>query len=151
MDKSTFLRLWPLAPFSVRNLPFPLRRFFGISIFNSPVKYFVVSESTVFNSEIGAALMIRPPCIPAPGPISTTKSAASIISLSCSTTITEFPASRKRLSELIKRVLSRWCKPIEGSSKTYRTFINSDPIWVAKRIRCASPPDNVFADRCKVR
>ena len=32
-------------------------------------------------------------------------------------------------------------KPIDGSSRTYNTPVNREPICVAKRIRCASPPD----------
>ena len=40
----------------------------------------------------------------------------------------------------MSRALSRWCRPIEGSSKMYSTLTNCDPICVANRIRCASPP-----------
>ena len=40
----------------------------------------------------------RPPCTPAPGPISTTWSAVKIASSSCSTTITVLPRSRSRRS-----------------------------------------------------
>ena len=46
---------------------------------------------------------------------------------------------------MISLLLSLWCNPILGSSKTYNTPDNLDPIWVAKRILCASPPDNVPA------
>ena len=31
-----------------------------------------------------------------------------------------------------------------GSSNIYRTFVSWVPIWVARRILCASPPDKVF-------
>ena len=68
-------------------------------------------------------------------------------SWSCSTTITLLPISRKRLSVSNKRSLSRWCKPIDGSSSTYITPVKPLPIWLAKRIRCASPPDKVSAER----
>src|SRR5215831_5070164 len=62
-----------------------------------------------------------PPCSPAPGPISTTWSADRIASVSCSTTITLLPRSRRCLSVASSRSLSRWCSPIEGSSSTYIT------------------------------
>ena len=39
--------------------------------------------------------------------------------------------------------LSRGCRPIEGSSSTYSTPIRREPIWVARRMRCASPPESV--------
>ena len=38
-----------------------------------------------------------------------------------------------------------------GSSNTYNTPDNFEPIWVANLIRCASPPDNVPALRDSVR
>ena len=41
--------------------------------------------------------------------------------------------------------LSRWWSPIDGSSRMYRTPISVVPIWVASRIRWASPPDSVDA------
>ena len=68
-------------------------------------------------------------------------------SWSCSTTITVLPISRKRFSVSNNLSLSRWCKPIDGSSSTYITPVKPLPIWEAKRIRCASPPDNVSAER----
>ena len=43
---------------------------------------------------------ICPPWMPAPGPMSSTKSAARIVSSSCSTTITQLPASRRRKQAL---------------------------------------------------
>ena len=50
---------------------------------------------------------ISPPRIPAFGPTSMIQSALRIISSSCSTTMTEFPASRKALRLLISLILSR--------------------------------------------
>ena len=38
-----------------------------------------------------------------------------------------------------------------GSSRTYSTPTSADPIWVARRIRCASPPDRLPAARPSVR
>ncbi len=88
-----------------------------------------------------------PPCSPAPGPMSMTWSAERIVCSSCSTTITVFPRSRSRSSVLMSFELSRWCKPIDGSSRMYSTPTSDDPICVASRIRCASPPDSVAAAR----
>ena len=88
-----------------------------------------------------------PPCSPAPGPMSTTQSAVRMVSSSCSTTISVLPRSRSRVSVWISRWLSRWCSPIDGSSSTYSTPTRPDPIWVASRIRWASPPDRVAAGR----
>ena len=59
----------------------------------------------------------RPPCSPAPGPMSIRWSAARIICSSCSTTSTVLPRSRSRSSVSISRPLSRWCRPIDGSSR----------------------------------
>ena len=58
-----------------------------------------------------------PPCSPAPGPRSTSWSAARIVCSSCSTTITVLPRSRRRSSVAISFAWSRWCSPIEGSSR----------------------------------
>ncbi len=88
-----------------------------------------------------------PPCSPAPGPMSTTQSAVRMVSSSCSTTIRVLPRSRSLVRVWISRWLSRWCSPIDGSSSTYSTPTSPEPIWVASRIRCASPPDRVAAGR----
>ena len=90
---------------------------------------------------------MSPPCSPAPGPMSTTWSATRMVSSSCSTTMTVLPEVPEPLERLDQPRLSRWCSPIDGSSRTYRTPTRPEPIWDASRIRCASPPDNVPADR----
>ena len=41
--------------------------------------------------------------------------------------------------------LSLWCRPILGSSSIYSTPTRPEPICVAKRMRCASPPESVPA------
>ena len=41
----------------------------------------------------------------------------------------------------ISRSSSSGCSPIDGSSQTYSTPISEEPICVARRIRCASPPE----------
>ena len=97
------------------------------------------------------AEITRPPRRPAPGPKSTTWSADSIVSASCSTTMTLLPRSRRRRSVAMRRRLSRWCRPIDGSSSTYMTPESSEPSCDASRIRCASPPDSVAAARSSVR
>jgi hypothetical protein len=61
--------------------------------------------------------------------------------------MTVFPTSRSRSSVAISLELSRWCRPIEGSSRTYSTPTSAEPICVARRMRCASPPDSVAAAR----
>ena len=39
------------------------------------------------------------------------------------------------------RALSRWCRPIEGSSRMYMTPVSPEPTWLARRMRCVSPPE----------
>ena len=90
---------------------------------------------------------IAPPCSPAPGPMSTTWSATAMVSSSCSTTMTVLPSSRRRISVSISRRLSRWCSPIDGSSSTYSTPTRPEPIWLARRMRWASPPARVAVPR----
>ena len=126
--------------------PLPFLRFSGISIFNSPLKYLPVKLFGFFITSSGVpAAIISPPNSPAPGPTSTRKSDANIVSVSCSTTIKEFPKSRISFKEFINRSLSFWWSPILGSSNTYKTPDSFDPIWVANLILWASPPDNVPA------
>ena len=109
ISASTFLRLLPRAFFTVMHLPaFVVRRFFGTGTCLVPARYCPVR---LFLAEIifaGApCAIILPPCRPAPGPISTTWSAAIIASSSCSTTTTVLPRSRNLTSVSSKRVLSR--------------------------------------------
>ena len=138
----TFFKLFPVAPVNFNVFPLPFRRVFGTSIFFSPFKYCAVNVCSANNCFGVPSLIILPPKRPAFGPISITQSARSIMSLSCSTTKTELPISRKFSSELISRSLSLWCKPILGSSKIYNTPTNCEPICVARRMRCASPPES---------
>ena len=71
--------------------------------------------------------------------------------MSCSTTITVFPKSLNLFRALISLTLSFWCKPIEGSSRTYKTPVKPEPICDANLILCASPPDSVPDSLAKVR
>ena len=63
----------------------------------------------------------RPPWTPAPGPMSTMRSARFIVSSSCSTTNRVFPRRLSSSSVPRSSSLSRGCSPIVGSSKTYST------------------------------
>jgi len=48
---------------------------------------------------------------------STTQSAVRMVSSSCSTTISVFPRSRRRVSVAMSFALSRWWRPMDGSSR----------------------------------
>ncbi len=74
-----------------------------------------------------------------------------MVSSSCSTTITVLPKSRRRFSVPSSLWLSRWCRPMDGSSRMYNTPIREEPIWVARRIRWLSPPERVPEARERVR
>ncbi len=121
-----------------------LRRLAGIGIDLRPDRYAPVIDSLFVSSFLyGPLCTTLPPCSPAPGPMSTTQSDVRMVSSSCSTTISVLPRSRSLVSVSINRWLSRWCRPIDGSSSTYSTPTRPLPICVASRMRCASPPDNV--------
>ena len=142
---STSRRLLADAPLTVTSWPrVRLRRCAGSGISLRPVRYAPVSDSSLASSSsTGPETTTWPPCSPARGPMSTTQSAARMVSSSCSTTISVLPRSRSRSSVSSSRWLSRWCSPMDGSSSTYRTPTRPEPIWVASRIRCASPPARV--------
>ncbi len=149
---SIFFKLFADALTIFRILPFPSRLFFGTSICFRPERYCPVSDLGCARICFGVPLaMTSPPCSPAAGPRSMIQSASRIVSSSCSTTNTVLPKSRKPLSVSSNRELSRGCNPIEGSSNTYKTPTSLDPTCVANRIRCASPPERVTAERFKVR
>lgn len=117
-----------------------------------PDRYCPVIDSVFFSSSFSEPLCTTlPPCSPAPGPMSTTQSATLMVSSSCSTTMSVLPMSRSRTSVSISRWLSRWCRPMEGSSSTYSTPTRPEPICVASRMRWASPPDRVPAARLSER
>ena len=129
--KSTSMlrRLLCLAPKTLSVFPEPTRRVGGRRIErarlrNCPVKLFAFEEmSSMEPTEINS-----PPLTPGPGPKSTNKSAARIVSSSCSTTIRLLPISRNFLSDRSSFSLSRACRPIDGSSKTYNTPVRPAPI-----------------------
>ena len=84
---------------------------------------------------------MRPPCTPAPGPMSTTWSAQADGVL----VVLDHDHRVAQVAQVVRvpsrRSLSRWCRPMEGSSSTYITPTRPAPIWLARRMRCASPPD----------
>ena len=147
----TFCKLLPEA-FSTVIYFLCLRRSFGIKISFLPFRYCAVTERLLFKiSSSVPCTTTSPPCSPAPGPMSTIKSAVLIASSSCSTTKMVLSRSRSWVKLSSNRSLSRWCKPIEGSSSTYITPVKPLPIWEARRIRWDSPPLSVPAVRDMVK
>ena len=141
-----FFKLCSVAFTISKYFPVSFLLCFGTLICFLPLKYCPVIESLTFDISSAVPWAITfPPCTPAPGPMSITWSAAYIVSVSCSTTITEFPKSRNFLSVAINLSLSLWCNPILGSSNIYITPVSPDPIWVASLILWDSPPDKVAA------
>ena len=74
-----------------------------------------------------------------------------MVSSSCSTTISVLPRSRSCFNVASSLSLSLWCRPMLGSSRIYSTPVRPEPICVARRIRCASPPERLAAYRVSVR
>ena len=105
---------------TVTSRPFSCgRRTPGVGISRRPERYLPVIESGwVSRSATVPECTTWPPCSPAPGPMSTTQSAAGMVSSSCSTTMSVLPRSRSRVRVSISRWLSRWCRPMLGSSST---------------------------------
>ena len=120
IEPVTPFRLLPRAPSMVSIFfGFGLRRASGMAISRAPVRYWPVSERGAAITASGAPSAITsPPWTPAAGPMSMTWSAVRIASSSCSTTSTELPRSRSPFRLPSRRVLSRWCRPIDGSSST---------------------------------
>ena len=117
-----------------------------------PDRYWPVRDALLRNSSLTVPeTTIWPPCSPAPGPMSTTWSAVRMVSSSCSTTMTVLPMSLRRSRVSISLRLSRWCSPMDGSSRTYRTPTSPLPICEASRMRWASPPARVPALRFRER
>ena len=117
---STPRRLCSVAPLTATSrLELRWRRTAGTGIDSRPDRYAPVSESGLASrSATEPETTMLPPCSPARGPMSTTQSAALIVSSSCSTTISVLPRSRSRSSVSSSRWLSRWCSPMDGSSST---------------------------------
>ena len=90
----------------------------------------------------------RPPSCPAPGPSSTTSSAAATAARSCST-IRTGPRSRASCSST--RPTWPGSSPIVGSSSTWTTFSTRFVSRTASRSRCASPRESVGDERSSAR
>ena len=102
-----FCRLFSAAPLISMKRPLPLRRSKGTGIFFLPDKYCPVIDFLFLATCFGVPeATISPPKAPAPGPTSTSQSAAIMVSSSCSTTIKVFPKSRIFLRLEIRRSLS---------------------------------------------
>ena len=114
---SIAFRLCSVAP-GTPNQPASCIRRSGTGMQRRPERYApVIDRSDAITCSAVPAATTRPPCSPAPGPMSTMWSAARIVSSSCSTTITVLPSPRSRSSVARSLALSRWCSPIEGSSR----------------------------------
>ena len=51
----------------------------------------------------------------------------------------------------MRRALSRGCRPMDGSSRTYSVSTSAEPSEVARLMRCDSPPESVEESRSSVR
>ena len=118
----------------------------------APDRYRPVSEFGFARMASGVSkATISPPRSPAPGPMSSSLSAASMICGSCSTTTSELPASRRRCITCVTRCMSRGCRPMDGSSSTNSVFTSEVPSAVVRLMRWTSPPDKVRDWRSSVR
>ena len=91
-DTSIFFKLWWVAPVIFIDSFEPFLLFLGIGMLSLPDRYPPVNESGWAKRSLTVpCTIIFPPSRPARGPTSTTVSADSIVSSSCSTTITVLP------------------------------------------------------------
>src|ERR1035437_1020339 len=147
-----FLRLFSDAPIIFITLVLLVFLFSGKGINILPERYLPVRElGLLATSSYVPFAIISPPCLPALGPISIRISAARIISGSCSTTSTVLPISLKFFNSVMSLLLSLGCKPILGSSRTYKVPTSEEPNEVARFMRCVSPPERVLLNLSKVR
>ncbi len=116
-----------------------------------PDRYCAVTVPACLSSSGVPKNTISPPRSPGPGPMSSRRSASSMICGSCSTTTSEFPASRSLFITPMTRPMSRGCRPMEGSSSTNRVFTSDVPSAVVRLMRCTSPPESVRDWRSRVR
>ena len=152
ISQSIFLRLFSSAPKIFIVFPLLFLLFEGDLICFVPERYCPVKDFLDLMIWFKVPLAITsPPNSPAPGPMSIMWSADLMIASSCSTINTVFPTSLKFFNVVINLSSSAGCNPIEGSSQTYKTPINPDPICVANLILWDSPPLNVEALRDKDR
>ena len=150
---STSRRLWARAPTTSSALPLPVRRRVGMGTCALAPQVGAGDRVAARPGSPPAGPRRRPRrrARPRPGPMSTIQSAVRMVSSSCSTTSSVLPRSRSRVRVAMSLALSRWCRPMDGSSRMYSTPIRLEPIWVASRMRWASPPDRVSLVRSTVR
>ncbi|MNT06010.1 hypothetical protein D3C72_1406580 [compost metagenome] len=152
--KSTvmFFRLCSRTPSRMSRCVFSLTsRLKPMPIFLRPPRYWPVSVSASRSWSVPPSNTICPPRAPGPGPMSITRSAASITAGSCSTTTSVLPASRRRSMASVMRFMSRGCRPMLGSSSTNSVFTSEVPSAVVRLMRCTSPPLSVRLWRSSVR
>ena len=129
-------KLFNLAPLILIDFPFGVMRFSGTAIDDLPDKYAPVMLSFALSNFFSEPFeTILPPALPAPGPMSTSQSACRNVASSCSTTMSVLPNSQSSRNVDSNRSLSRLCKPMLGSSRTYMTPVKRVPIWVANLMR----------------
>jgi hypothetical protein len=143
MVTSMFFRLFSRAPTTTRCLPLPLRRFSGRGTLSA--------RRDRRRSAIRGWPGSPPPCLrppprrrarrrPGPGPGSSPPSADGLFIVLHHQHRVAQVAQPIRVRS--RRALSRGCRPMDGSSSTYSTPIRREPIWVARRMRWASPPES---------
>ena len=114
---------------------------------NGPI---METESPIRSSTVPSA-MILPPSAPAFGPSSIIQSDLLRICVSWSTRTTELPsATRSSMTPISPSIFAGW-RPMEGSSRTYRTPVVLLRTDLASCARCLSPVDRVEVARSKVK
>jgi hypothetical protein len=111
------------------------RRSSGIAIFISPLRYLPVIDCGERANLVDGALGDHLAAVLAGtgSHVDDVVGGAHRLS-SCSTTMTVLPRSRSCSSVARSRALSRWCRPIDGSSRMYSTPTSREPI-------CCREPD----------
>ncbi|OIQ68256.1 hypothetical protein GALL_501560 [mine drainage metagenome] len=146
------LRLWSLAPCTIRRgVLAATSRLKPTPTVLRPPRYAPVKVSAWRRSAGVPSNTMLPPRSPGPGPMSISRSAASITAGSCSTTTSVLPASRKRCMATMMRCMSRGCRPMLGSSSTNSVLTSDVPKAVVRLMRCTSPPLRVRLCRSSVR
>ena len=106
-----------------------------------------------FSSMVGMvpSAITWPPFAPASGPISMIQSASLKICVSWSTRMTEFPSATRSCMTPVSPTRLEGCRPMDGSSSTYRTPVVRLRTARANCIRWRSPVESVDAARSSVR
>ncbi len=96
--------------------------------------------------------MMRPPSLPAQGPKSRMSSAQRIMSVVGAFTDDHAAQVAQVLQGGNQAVVARWCRPMLGSSRARHHAREAGcPIWLARRMRCASPAERLSALRDRLR